>query len=509
MRPLLAACAAFLLTSPALAQPQAAPSAPTQTLKIALREDADLLDPTLARSFVGRIVFAGLCDKLFDIDAKLNIVPQLAKSYEWPDSKTLLLHLRDGVLFHDGTKMDAGAVKYSLDRHLTMQGSARRGEISSIDYVEVIDPATVRVVLKTPSSPLLAQLTDRAGMIVSPKAAETTGKDFALHPVCAGPFKFTERVAQDRIVLDRFAEYWDASSIHFARVVYQPIVNPSVRLTNLQAGAIDLSEQILPSDADSVRKNQKLKLITSDALGYWSINFNVAHGVRAKTPIGMDARVRKAFELSIDRDALIQVVYAGMYDATAQAVSKSSPFYAKDVAPTQRDVAAAKALLAQSGVTIPVSVTILTPNSPDIQQAVEVIQSMAAEAGFDVKIQATEFASSLDAADRGDFQAYAIAWSGRPDADGNLWNFVHSGAPLNYPAYSNTEVDGWLEQARTTTDIAARTALYEKVSAQTERDLPILYIFAPKNIVGMSAKVAGFNPVPDGLIRVQGMSFAP
>ena len=239
MRFLLAASAALLLALPAAAQP-------TQTLRIALREDADMLDPTLARSFVGRIVFAGLCDKLFDIDAKLAIVPQLATSYEWPDSTTLLLHLRPGVVFHDGTAMDAAAVKYSLERHLTMSGSARRGEISSIDHAEIVDPATVRVVLKSPSSPLLAQLTDRAGMIVSPKAAEAAGKDFALKPVCAGPFKFTERVPQDRIVLDRFPQYWNADAVHFARVVYQPIVNSAVRLTNLQAGATDLVEMILP-----------------------------------------------------------------------------------------------------------------------------------------------------------------------------------------------------------------------------------------------------------------------
>ena len=116
-----------------------------QTLRIALREDADLLDPTLARTYVGRIVFAGMCDKLFDIDEKLNIVPQLATGYEWADPKTLLIHLRPGVLFQDGETLDAAAVKYSLDRHLTMPGSFRRSEISAIDHVEVVDSATVRV----------------------------------------------------------------------------------------------------------------------------------------------------------------------------------------------------------------------------------------------------------------------------------------------------------------------------------------------------------------------------
>src|SRR5271154_1693281 len=151
----------------------------SQTLRISLRQDLDVLDPTLTTSYVARIVLAGLCDKLFDIDGKLHIVPQLATGYEWSDDRTLLMHLRSGVTFHDGD-MDANAVKYSLERHLTLQGSFRKSEISSIDHIEVVDPATVRIVLKTPSGAFLSQLTDRAGMVLPPKATETAGKDFAL-----------------------------------------------------------------------------------------------------------------------------------------------------------------------------------------------------------------------------------------------------------------------------------------------------------------------------------------
>ncbi len=206
MRRLLAA--AMLAATLALAA--ATGSAQAQTLRIALREDGDLLDPALARTYVGRIVFAGMCDKLFDIDEKLQIVPQLATGYEWADPKTLLIHLRPDVLFQDGEKLDAAAVKYTLDRDVTLPGSFRRSEVSAIDRVDVVDPATVRVVLKSPSGAFLAQLTDRAGMIVSPKAAAQEGKDFALHPVCAGPFRFAERVPQDHITLERFPQYWDA-----------------------------------------------------------------------------------------------------------------------------------------------------------------------------------------------------------------------------------------------------------------------------------------------------------
>ena len=163
-----------------------------RVLHIGLRQDPDLLDPTLGSSYVGRIVFAGLCDKLFDIDTRLNIVPQLATGYEWKDPTHLVIHLRSGVLFQDGEKLDADAVKFKLMRDLTAKGSMRRGEVSSIDSIDVIDPLTVQLNLKAPASQLLAQLTDRAGIMISPKATEAAGDKFGLHPVCAGPVQLRQ-----------------------------------------------------------------------------------------------------------------------------------------------------------------------------------------------------------------------------------------------------------------------------------------------------------------------------
>src|SRR5213592_905523 len=126
-----------------LALAAAAAVANAQTLRIGLAEDPDILDPTLARTFVGRIVFAGLCDKLFDLDEKLNIVPQLATSYEWSgDHKALTIRLRQGVTFHDGEKFDAAAAKFNLERHKTLAGSNRRGELTLVSSVDVIDPQT-------------------------------------------------------------------------------------------------------------------------------------------------------------------------------------------------------------------------------------------------------------------------------------------------------------------------------------------------------------------------------
>jgi peptide/nickel transport system substrate-binding protein len=481
------------------------PAGQAQTLHIALRQDADILDPTLARTYVGRIVFAGLCDKLFDIDEKLQIVPQLATGYEWADTKTLLIHLRPGVTFQDGEALDAASVKYSLDRHLTLSGSFRRGEISAIDHVEVVDPATVRIVLKFPSGAFLAQLTDRAGMIVAPKVAEQEGKDFGLHPVCAGPFRFGERVPQDHVTLERYPGYWDAKDIHFEKLIYQVIVDSSARLANLKAGAVDLVEYVVPTDAAAVKADPKLRLVVSDSLGYFGITNNLANGKRADNPYGKDARVRQAFSLAIDRAALVNVVFNDMNVPAMQAVPASSPFYDADLKVPARDLVKAKALMAEAGVKLPVPLELMAPNDPDIMQAAEVIQSMVSEAGFDVHIRATEFAASLSLSEQGDYQAYAIGWSGRVDIDGNIYAFLHSGQAQNVSAYANATVDRLLDEARGMTDVGQRRALYAQMWTQEQQDLPITYLWTPRNIVGLSAKLQGFRPVPDGMIRVQGL----
>jgi peptide/nickel transport system substrate-binding protein len=480
----------------------------SQTLHIALRQDLDVMDPTTATTYVGRIVFAGLCDKLFDIDEKLNIVPQLATGYEWSDEKTLMIHLRPGVKFHNGEVLDAAAVKYSLERHLTMQGSFRKSEISSIDHVEVVDAATVRVVLKQPSGAFLAQLTDRSGMILPPKATEAAGKDFAAHPVCSGPFKFVERVPQDHITLERFADYWDAKNIHFDKVVYQVFLDSSVRLANLKAGTSELTEYIAPTDVAAVKADPRLKLVVSDALGYAGITNNLDNGPRSNNPYGKDALVRQAFDAAIDRAALSEVVFSGMTAPSVQAVSQSSPFYDAALKPPPRDVAKAKALLKEAGVTLPVKLELLTPNQPDTMQQAEVIQSMTAEAGFEVHIQAMEFASSLSASARGEFEAYVIGWSGRVDIDGNTYQFLTTGQGNNISHYSNPTVDKLLNEGRGTSDLAKRKAAYQQLWPELRRDLPLTYLYNTRNIVAMSVKLNGFRPVPDGMIRLQGLEMA-
>src|SRR6202051_2976643 len=296
----------FALTAAALLLSIATGAHAQTTLRIGLAEDPDILDPTLARSYVGRIVFASICDKLFDIDQKLNIVPQLALSHETSaNGREVTIKLRPGVKFHDGEPFDAEAAKFSLERHLSMQGSFRKPELAAVDHVDVVDPLTIKLVLKTPFSPLIAQLTDRSGMMVSPKAAKEAGDKFGQHPVCAGPYKFVERVQQDRIVLEKFADYWHKDNVFIDRVVFLPIVDATVRLANLKSGGLDLIERVLATDIKDVRADPKLVLATAPELGYLGLVINTGHD-KNKGPLNQSEKVRQALDLSIDRGAVTQ-----------------------------------------------------------------------------------------------------------------------------------------------------------------------------------------------------------
>ena len=481
-----------------------------QTLRVGLAEDPDVLDPSLARSFVGRVVFAALCDKLFDIDEKLAIVPQLATGYEWSaDSKALTLKLRPGVTFHDGEKFDAAAVKFNLERHKTMPGSNRRGELAPVSSVEVIDAATVKLNLSAPFSPLLAQLADRAGMMVSPKAALAAGEKFGLKPVCSGPFKFVERVAQDRILFERFGAYWNKDAVHFDKVIYTPIPDATVRLANLKSGQLDFAERLAPSDMEKLQSDKKLKISRITEIGYQGITINIGKSELAqKNPLGRSALVREAFELSLDRQGLAQVVMDNEATVGNQWVPPTNSYYAKNMPMPKRDIARAKALLKEAGVPRP-SFTLVTPTTSDAQRLALVVQAMSREAGFDVKIQAAEFATSLNRADKGEFEAYVLAWSGRADPDGNLFSFYGCKQPLNYAGYCDAETESLLNQSRAQRDPALRKKLFEQIAARVMKERAIIYVYHRNWLWAYSNKLAGVRNIPDGLLRVTGLTLAP
>jgi peptide/nickel transport system substrate-binding protein len=495
---LMVAAAAMLLSLDASVQAQT-------TLRIGLAEDPDILDPSIARTYVGRIVFSAFCDKLFDIDEKLNIVPQLALSQETSaDGKEMTIKLRPGVKFHDGEPLDAEAAKFSIERHMTLPTSFRKSELASVDHIEVMDPLTIKLVLNKPFAPLIAQLTDRAGMMVSPKAAREEGDKFGQHPVCAGPYKFVERVAQDRIVFEKFADYWNKDNVFIDRVVFLPIVDATVRLANLKSGGLDLIERVLATDIKDVRADSRLELSTAPELGYLGLTINIAND-KNKGPLSQSEKVRQALDLSIDREALNQVVFNGEFTPGNQWVSPMHPYYQKAFPIQKRDVVKAKALLKEAGVALPVSVDYMVPKGAENEAVAQVVQSMAAETGFDLKIRVIEFATSFKQAQAGEFQIFQINWSGRIDPDGNSYVFMHTKAPQNDGGYSNPEADKAVEDARLVADPAQRKAIYEKLTRILLNDEPIIYLYHRKLLIAHTTRLEGYTQVPDGLVRVVGL----
>lgn len=491
-------------------------SAQKKTLVVALNQDPDILDPTLARTYVGRIVFSQICEKLYEIDEQLRIHPQLAADMPQitDGGRTVTIKLRPNVKFHDGTALDAEAMRFSLDRHRTLKGSSRASELAPVEAVEVVDPLTVRLRLKAPFSPLLAQLTDRAGMPVSPTAVKKLGDKFGTAPVCVGPWQFAERVPQDRIVVERAAQYFDPGKAKFDRIVFRIIPDDNVRLANLKSGDIDVMHQVSPTDATALKREGRFEVSNVTGLGYTGITINLRNKTGKTqppgdlgTPLANDPRVREAFELSIDREALNQVAWDGMYTPGCTPIPPISVFFDKTRKCPGRDVARAKKLLAEAGLAGGYAFEMVIINNPRDRRVGEVIQQMAREVGFNISLRPQEFASSLTDNDDGKHQAFHIGWSGRVDPDGNIHQNQTCKGSLNSTHACDERIDALLNKAREVVDVDQRRALYREAIDLFTARRNIIYLYHLNYIVAFPKNLKGYQAVPDGLIRVKGTTW--
>lgn len=481
------------------------------TLRVSLFQEPDKLDPTVSRTLVGTQILHAICDPLYDTNEKLELVPRLAAAVPEvsADGLTVTIKIRTGVKFADGTTMDAAAVKISLDRHRTLEGSNRKSEIGPVKDIVVKDPATVEIQLSQPYTPLASQMTDRVGMIMSPTALAAKGNDFGTAPVCAGPFKFLTRVAQDRTEVVKDPNYFDAAKVKLDKIIFKTIADTNTAFNNLRSGDIDVQLNVSPINVDELKGISSLRLLSQDSLGYQGITVNIAAANGAgkapgplaaphASPMSADARVRRAFGMSIDREALVRTVFRGVYRPACSPIAKVSPLSsdATEACP-KHDPAQAKKLLAEAGVATPVKVSLMIVNDPDARRTGEAIKAMATEGGFDVTLNPTEFASSLDIQDSGKYQMFRIGWSGRIDADGNIANFFMTKGSQNATGYSNPDVDKWLTEARGIQDVAKRRELYGKVVAKIQEDGPIIYLYRTANLIGMTDKVGQLKVYAD------------
>lgn len=481
------------------------------TVTIGLAEEPDALDPTVASTYVGRLVFANMCEKLYDVGPGAQVVPQLATSLPQVTNggKTYTIKLRQGVKFNDGTSFDAAAVKQTLEHYLTDPKSARAAEIAAIKSIDVVDPSTVRLQLKQPFAPLTSILADRSGMILSPQQLDKLGDKFSQDPVCVGPFSFKDRPSSDHIDLVKSQYYYDKADVHLAGIKYLVVTQPNVRAANLESGDIQIADRIAPPDVANLKSQPGVKLDPVTSLGYDGIDINVRNtkgagkvGSTADNPLAQHPELREAFSLSLDRATINKVVNQGQYVPACTPISPSSPL-APDIKCPGADLAKARQLVKQSGVKTPIPLTLVV-QAADSEAAKlgTVIQSMAKKAGFDVKVSPTEFTTALTQASEGKYQTFNVGWSGRLDPDQNIAPFWDPTSALNYTGANYPAVSKLMNEERTTTDVAQRKQIFQKLCEELLKHNDTLYLDYPKVIMGYSTKVTGIQYRADGLIRL-------
>lgn len=486
-------------------------------LVMALSAEPDRLDPTTSSSLYTRYVMQTMCQKLYDIDANGEIIPQLAT--ELPevseDGLTVRIPVRDDAVFADGTPFNAEAAAQTIDRGVNLEGSSRKSELGPIEKVVAVDDTTVEVTFAKPFAPLTAALADRAGMILSPKALEEKGEAFGDSPVCVGPFKFVERVPQTSIKVERDPLYYDAENVHLDTITYRIITDSNIRAANLRSGDVQVADTISTQDVDELMNEEGIGILQVGSLGYQGITVNVGNtdGVGAApgvidTPIGSDPVVRKALSMSIDREALVQSVFNGYHETACSPVSPASPFTspASEACP-EYDPEAAKSMLEEAGIETPYKLEMQVSNNPDTIRFAQALQAAVADGGFEIEILPVEYSTLLDVQDRGDYEILQLGWSGRVDPHGNMFNFLSTGGGANYAGYSNPDVDELLTQASQTNDIAERADLYGQAVTQVQEDNPIIYLYRIRSLTGYSTDIAGVETFADGVVHLSNVAF--
>jgi peptide/nickel transport system substrate-binding protein len=469
-------------------------------LRVGLNSELTTLDPHLSTTAVDRQVYQSLYDSLVRLGPDLSIKPGLAKSWEQPDPKTLVFKLQSGVKYHDGEPFNAASVKANFERMMNHPKTLRKGEISDIASVDAVDELTVKLTLSQPSAPLLSLLTDRAGMMVSVKAADAAGDDFARKPVGTGPFTFVEWMKDDHLTVRKNPSYWEKDASggqlpYLDEVVYKPIPDGNQRLTALKTNTIDIIDTVNAKDVPALRGSQDLKVSEVPGLGYRYIWFNV------KRPPLDNKMIRQAIAYAIDRETIEKVVLVGVGQVAYQGIPPTSFAFDPDFKPySPRDVEKAKALVAQSGVKDPKFPTLVT-TAPEDRQLAEVYKEQLADAGITMDVEVVESTILTDRSSKKDYVAAISSWSGRADPDGNVANLFTTKGAQNRSDYQNAKVDELLQQARATTAPAERKQLYGQANTIVLDDMPLLPIQHLPEVKAMSPKLQGFVHVPDGMIR--------
>lgn len=505
---LLAGCAAPTAAptaTPVPAPTQAPTPAPSPTpagpktggeLKVAVEADMTGFDPHLEQTYASLIIFEQVYEGLVRYNYKMEVEPCLAESWEIPDPKTYIFHLRKGVKFHNGRELVAEDVKYSLERIKNPDfGSPYAGWLVAIESIETPDAGTVILRLSRPDAPLLASLAWKFMAVIPKEVVEEHGGKLDGVMVGTGPFKFVEWQPKTHIKLQKNPDYWMKGRPYLDAITFVPIEDATARTTALKTGTVDFSDAIAPQDVAGFQSIKDITVASHIATGYNFLAMN-----NAKPPFN-DKRVRQAVAWAVDRQMYVDTVLFGhgvIIDGGP--IPESSWAYADLHIYTKPDLEKAKALLKEAGYPDGLKITIKTPSEyADLMGAAQTAQANLKEIGIQAEVIPLEFGVFLEEAImKGDFEMIALGFADFNEPNDFVYPQFHTGEMYNMISYSNPEVDSLLDKAREVQDRAERAKLYAQAQKIIAEDAP--YVFLGHSVLyqGYYNYVKGFQPMADG-----------
>lgn len=475
--------------------------------------DSTSLDPITTTEGESFKVTKNIFETLIEYgDQDTTLQPGLAEKWEVSDDGlTYTLYLQKGVKFHDGTDFNAEAVVFNFERWMngneeqfpyygSMFGGYKGDEGHVIKEVKAIDEHTVQFTLKRPQSPFLKNLAMSPFAIASPAAIEKYGDKFRENPVGTGPFKFVEWKPNDRIVLEKNEEYRIEGYPKLNRVIFRVIPENSARLNALMNGEIDLMDGLNPSDEAKVTSNENSQIFQRPSMnvGYLGLTVN-------REPLN-NKLVRQALNHAVDKEAIIEAFYGGQAEAAKNPMPPSIEGYNDEIEPYPYDLEKAKQLLAEAGYPDGFKMELWAmpvprPYMPEAMKVAEVIQESFRKIGVEAEIKTVDWATYLENARKGEFDAFLLGWTGdNGDADNFLYALLDKDSigSNNYSQYSSDELHDVLIKAQTETDPAKRNELYKQAQEIIHEDAPWVPLVHSIPLLAGSKDIQNFLPHPTG-----------
>ena len=510
----LAACTAIAF-GPVVGQAETPPN----VLVVGQIAEPKSLDPHAVTAVNDFRILMNIYDGLVRYkDGTLEVEPALAESWTISDDGlTYRFELRDGVTFHDGSALDADAVKFNFDRMLDENHPYHDTGpfplsffFGSVESVTAVDSDTVQFTLKEPYAPFLSNLAYPTGLIVSPAAVKQHGKDFGRNPSGTGAFRFAEWESNAKVVVVRNDDHWGGAP-PLEAVVFRPITDGNTRVAEMLAGGIDLMVEVPPDSVGSFASDAAYQVHEQAGPHVWFLILNVKEGPFA------DKRVRQAINYAIDKKSLVENVLQG----TAQIAAGPTPpafswAYNDSLQPYPHDPDKAMSLIKEAGFEGAELTFYVTEGGSGMLDPVPMgaaIQADLAKVGFDVKIETYEwntFLGKVNPGLEGKADMAEMAWMTN-DPDTLPYLALRSGAwpdagGFNSGYYANPKVDELLEAARRSTDQAERAKLYKEMQAVVQEDAPWAFIANWKQNAVTSANVGAFKLQPSFFLLLQNVT---